>query len=452
MLWGLLGFLITIGLLVTIHEYGHFIVARWFGVKILRFSLGFGKPIFTWVGKKEGTKYTLSPIPLGGFVQMYGEESEEEIPEQERHRTFSGKPAWQRFLIAFAGPAVNLIFAVFAFALLYMSGVEGITPTVIHVTPHSLAAEAGLEKGDRLTEVDGHSVKLATDAHVAMVNAPRETIELHFLRGGEDRQTTLDLSSLQAGDELNMASRLGVYLADQWWPATVREVIEGSAAAQAGIQAGDEIVRLNGVVVNPESGSFYVSDQVAVQAGKPFVIEVLRNGQTVAVQGVFGERELNGETYGFLGVVWDRVPDSTFFDQYQQIERYGVIPALGKGVEKTAYYVQMTFNMFARMIRQEVSIDNIGGPITIGDAAGKTLRIGWDVFLNFLGVVSLSLAAINLLPIPMLDGGHMLLNLIEMIRRKPLSQTAMIVVYRAGAAVVISFMAFVVLMDLWRYF
>lgn len=465
MIWGILGFLITIGVLVTIHEWGHFAVARFFGVKILRFSLGFGKPILSWTGKKDGTQYTLAPIPLGGFVQMYGEKDGEEIPAEDKARTFFGRPAWQRFLIAFAGPAVNLLFAILAFALLFMLGVKGISPTILHVAPQSLAANAGLAVGDVITKIDGRTVKLATDAHVALATADRGVIEMQYQRDGQQGAVQLDLSALKAGDELNMAPVLGMYLADEWWPAKVGAVLtekdraayrlhEGStfAAAQMGLQAGDQILAINGEALQEHDGAFRISDKLfAMKPQDTVTLHILRDGQEFSISGQLGRQIVEDKTYPFLGVAWMRMPNRDFFARYEIVERYSPLTSLGKGVEKTVGYVRMTFAMFGRLIQRQISFDNMGGPITIGDAAGKTLKIGWEEFLNFLGIVSLSLAAINLLPIPMLDGGHMVFTALETIRGKGLSEKTMTWCYRIGASLVLSFMALVLLNDLWRY-
>lgn len=444
-LWGTAGFLLTIGLLVTIHEYGHFWMARRFGVKILRFSLGFGKPLLSWTGKKEGTQYTLSPIPLGGFVQMYGEkEGEEPLPASEREKTFYAKPAWQRFLIAFAGPAVNLAFAVLAFALLYFTGVRGMEPTLAVVRQGSLADQAGLQAGDRILSVHGKTVRLSMDAHVAWVGAPREKIEVRYARDGAMRETQVDLSGLKAGDELKMSRALGAFLVDEWLPADIAQIVADSPAEKMGLQAGDRIVALNG----EPSDLIAVGEYVAAHPHTDVALQVQRDGALLDIVGRTGERNDHaGKAGGFLGVQWQRADLAA----HEIVERYGAGESLYRGMEKTAYYVKLTFAMFGRMIKGEVSLDNLGGPITIGDTAGKTLQFGWDVFLNFLGVVSLSLAALNLLPVPMLDGGHMLFYAVETLRGKPLSARAMTWAYRVGQFVLFAFIGFVLLNDFYRY-
>lgn len=444
MIWGIIGFLITIGLLVTIHEYGHFWMARRFGVKIIRFSLGFGKPLLSWTGKKEGTKYTLSPIPLGGFVQMYGEKDDEDIPIAQRNQTFHAKPAWQRFLIAFAGPAVNLIFAVLAFALLYFTGVQGMQPQVAMVREGSLAAQAGLQAGDKILSVDGSTVRLAMDAHIGWVGAARGKVEVVYERDGGKRETQVDLSALKAGDELRMSDALGVFLVDEWLPATIKKVMDDSPAQAMGLQAGDQLLTMNGA----ENDLIRIGSYVAAHPHAEVAFGVLRNGRVIEVQGKIAERENRaGKTGGYLGVEWQLADLS----RYETVERYGLFESLYRGAAKTGHYVQLTFAMFGRMIKGQVSLDNLGGPITIGDTAGKTLQFGWDVFLNFLGVVSLSLAALNLLPVPMLDGGHMLFYAVETVRGKPLSENAMKWAYRVGQFILFTFIGFVLLNDFYRY-
>lgn len=444
MLWGIIGFLITIGVLVTIHEWGHFAVARFFGVKILRFSLGFGKPIVTWTGKKEGTKYTLAPIPLGGFVQMYGEQDEEEVPASERHKTFYAKPAWQRFLIVFAGPLVNLVFAVLAFALLYFTGVQGMQPQVAMVRENSLAAQAGLQAGDKILAVDGSRVRLAMDAHIGWVGAARESTAVQYERDGAVRETTVDLSGLGAGDELRMSDAVGMFLVDEWLPAQIEKVVENSPAEAMGLRAGDRLIAMNG----REEDLIRIGRYVASHPHAQVRFTLWRDGQTFEVEGKIDEREnRRGNMAGFLGVQWQLADLSA----YETVERYGVMESLYRGAAKTGHYVKLTFAMFGRMIKGEVSLDNLGGPITIGDTAGKTLQFGWEVFLNFLGVVSLSLAALNLLPVPMLDGGHMLFYAVEAVRGKPLSDTTMKWAYRIGQFVLFAFIGLVLLNDFYRY-
>ena len=445
-LWGILGFAITIGILVTIHEWGHFQMARCFDVKILRFSLGFGRPLLKWRGKKDGTLYTLAWIPLGGYVQMLGESDGEAVNDAEKPRTFAAKKAWQRFLIAFAGPAVNLLFAVLVFAALYLFGVQGLRPEVAHIAPDSLAARAGLQVGDLIRAVEGQDVKLGGDTHVALVGAPRRAdVTIVIERNGQEKALRLDLSRLQKGDELKMAEVTGLYLVDEWLPATVAEVMPDSPAAAMGIEKGDRIIALDDKAID------LIRIGRTIAAGKPgdaMRVTVIRDGSELTLHGTLVARPDDKEKQrGYLGTRWQRADVSA----YVAVERYGLWQALQHGWSKVVYYTRLTYNMFGRMFAGKVSLDNIGGPITIGDAAGRTLTYGWDIFLNFLGVVSLSLAAINLLPVPLLDGGHMLFYALETVRGKPLSERTMKWALRFGGSLVYALMVFVVLKDLWKY-
>lgn len=443
-MWQVLGFLITIIFLIGIHEWGHFFVARCFGVKILRFSLGFGKPILSWTGKKDGTLYTIAPIPLGGFVQMYGERDDETIPPEERVRTFAAKSPYQRFLIAFAGPAVNLLFAICAFALLFMFGVEGLRPEIAKVLPNSRADVAGLQAGDVIERIHGSQIKLTQDAHMALIGAPREDIVVEFRRDGVAKTAQLSLLGLKAGDESRMSEVLGLYLVDSWFEAKIEAVVPDTSAWQMGLKQGDEIVALNGSPIERIAlGRF-----IAESAGKSIVLGVKRGEAYLELEGVLGVRENLGKAQGFLGVQWVR-PD---LSAYEQVERYGVLTAFWRGMQKTWDYVAVTYKVFAKLLTGQAALENMGGPLTIGDMAGKSIRYGWDIFLNFLGIVSLSLAAINLLPVPMLDGGHMLFSVLEALRGKPLSETVMAIIYKIGMTVVVSFMVVVLIYDVKRYF
>ena len=451
-LWASLGFLITIGILVLIHEWGHFAVARFFNVKILRFSLGFGKPLLSWTGKKDNTKYTLSPIPLGGFVQMLGENSEEEIKPEEKDRTFSAKPAWQRFLIVLAGPLINLIFAVLAFSLVFMNGVEGVKPEILHINEGSLAQKAGLRAGDLLLEIDGTEIKLSVDANVALAAAYHKPIEIKYLRGNQLLNGELDLSNLKAGDELKMSKTLGMFLIDEWFSAFVGDLLEDAPAKSFGLKKGDQILAINGREIKEGAGIYAAGELIKKLANQETIITIKRDNKIFDLTGKIGEKIENGEKIGFLGVYWQyRQPKQEFFDKYGVVEKYSLFPALKQGFNKSIYYVEITLSMLKRLIIREVSIDNMGGPLTVGDIAGKTLRIGFNVFLNFLGLVSLSLGVINLLPIPVLDGGHMLFCAIETIIRRPIPQKIQTFFFKVGATIIFLFMGLIIFNDFMRY-
>ncbi|MDO4435821.1 MAG: RIP metalloprotease RseP [Cardiobacteriaceae bacterium] len=444
MVLGILGFLLTIGILVTLHEWGHFYVARCFNVKILRFSLGFGKPLWTWVGQKDGTQYTLAPLPFGGYVQMLGETEEQGLSEEDKKRTFHAQAAWKRFLIVAAGPFINLVFAVVAFGGLYVWGVEGLRPEVVRVAPESYAERAGLQVGDEILSIAGREVRLSHDAAVALVGAPLVSeVEIWVKRGEENKALYLDLSHIQAGDERHMAQSTGLYLAGEWYSMQVAEVVDNSPAQALGLQVGDEILSLNGQAVDFISGRLFIRDN----PNQAVNVEIKRFGERLTLSGTLGEQMRDGVRLGYLGVSFMRPQ----VDDWVTVERYGIFKALWFGWEKTKNFTTLTWQMFGRMLTGKASLDNVGGPISIGDMAGQSLRYGADVFFNFLGVVSLSLAALNLLPIPALDGGHMLLCLLEMVRGKALSANSQQWLNRLGAGLLYAFMGFVLFKDFGRY-
>ncbi|MBR1375932.1 MAG: RIP metalloprotease RseP [Cardiobacteriaceae bacterium] len=457
-LWGILGFVITIGIMVTIHEWGHFIVARYFDVKILRFSVGFGKPLLTWKGKKDATEYTLAPIPLGGFVQMLGEDAkklnETELSEEDKKRTFIAKPAWQRFLIAFAGPFVNFIFAVIAFACLFISGVDGLKPEVLYVAENSIAAESGIQAGDVIVGVNGRRVKLAVDYAVALADAGHsEKVEIEYSRRGQLHKGYMNFSSLKAGDELHLQEVIGLYGIEKYSQAAiVYDVIADKPAEKMGLKKGDEIIAVNGKEIPAGIARFVLSEEIAKSPNQAIELTVIRGKEEIKLSTTVGISE-NNPNRGYLGFYYGfKQPDFDFFARYGITERYGIFTSIAKGFDKTIYYMKVTYLMLGRLVTRDISPKNMGGPLTIGDIAGKTIRIGGDIFFNFLGLVSLSLAVINLLPIPMLDGGHLLLCTIEMLRGgKPLPEKMTQWLYYLGATVVFSFMALVIFYDILKY-
>lgn len=431
-------FILTLLILVGIHEWAHFAVARAFNVKIERFSLGFGPALIRWRGKKDATEYRLGCIPLGGYVAMLGETKDKTLSEEEYPRSFMAQAPWKRFLIAFAGPASNLIFAWLAFSALYLYGVEGLRPEIVRVAPHSVATAADLRLHDRFTRINGEAVFLDVDAQRLLVANMYHNIDIELERDGKTIKLDLDLREVKAGDEFKLTEALGFALRGEWLPAVIAEVLPDSAAASMGLQEDDEITHLNGQDVDLIR---FFENMPAV--GEAFTLGVLRAGEALQLSGIMGEFEGRPR----LGIRWYRPDLNEFFT----FERYPLLQALQRGYDKMWGNVKMMYQMMGRMLNQRASIDNLGGPLTLGDLAGKTFRLGWAVFLNFLGILSLSLAALNLLPIPALDGGHMLLYTLEMIRGKALSERSMKYLLYAGAALLYAFMMLVISRDVWKY-
>jgi len=441
-------FVVAIGVLITVHEFGHFWVARRVGIKVLKFSVGFGPALFSWRGR-DGVQYVVAALPLGGFVKMAGEVpgEEPELAPGEEHRAYNRKSVPQRMAVASAGPVMNFLFAAVAFIGVYMIGVQGLSPQVGYVAEGTPAAEAGLRIGDRITAVDGSPVRSWNEARVALMGAAMdgEAVTLGVDAGGAERQVRLDTSrvggaNLQAGflyQDIGLAP---------YQPVTVQEVEAGSPADKAGLRAGDRILRLQGA---PLGSWTRFLDVVRAHPEEALTLTVEgeeggRRELTVTPKAVTGE---DGEPYGQIGMRPAPIPE-----ELRVIVRYGPIGALGEGLAKTGEMLWLTVEMLGRMVTGSVSSDNLGGPIAIAQFAGQSAEAGLVPFLWFLGMISLSLGFLNLLPIPVLDGGHLLFQAIEGLRGRPLAEETMLRWQQVGIAVLLAVMAFAFYNDIQRLF
>ncbi len=473
-LLSLLGFILTISFLVAIHEYGHFWVARKFGVKIEKFSIGFGKPIFKWYGKRDNTEYSISWIPLGGYVKMYGENPSDidkantddfstdnntdkvhdvsDITDiSQAEGSFSALLPIKRFLIAFAGPAVNLIFAVLALWFLFVLGVPGIKPYVGTVFPNSIFAKANIERGAKIIAIDDKETQTLTDTAIYLVDyIGQKQIPITVTdKSGIKQTTTIDLSGLPSGSELEIDKALGF----EWEIAQVtdnlsaklKEVVPNSPADKAGLKAADIITQANGKAIKNWQAFVKVIHE---NANKKVSVTVNRDGSEKALI-LIPEPNPNNTAIGFAGIA-PEIPDD-LFDKYRTVKRYGFIKALPMAVKGNYLQAKLTLKMLGRIISGKASVKNMGGPISIADLSGKTLQAGYVSFLRFLAAISLTLAVMNLLPIPVLDGGHMALYSIEIIRGKPVSERTANLLLRIGMSILLTFMLIVISVDLWKY-
>lgn len=440
-------FVVAIGVLITVHEYGHFWVARRVGVKVLKFSVGFGPALVSWRGR-DGVQYAVAALPLGGYVKMAGEVPGEEsdLPPGEEHRAYNRKPVPQRMAVAVAGPVMNFLFAAVAFIAVYLIGVQGLTPQVGYVAPETPAAAAGLRIGDRVTAVGGESVQSWNEARVALMGAAmdREVVTLQVAEGGAARRVRLDLSGV-GGANL----RAGFLYRDvglaPYYPVRVAEVTADSPAAAAGLRAGDRILALDG---EPLASWVRFLDVVRAHPGEDLALTVAGDGDrrelTVTPERVTGD---DGETIGRIGMRPEPIPD-----ELRVTVRYGPIGALTEGLAKTGEMLWLTVEMLGRMVTGSVSSDNLGGPIAIAQFAGQSAEAGLVPFLWFLGMISLSLGFLNLLPIPVLDGGHLLFQAIEGLRGRPLTDETMLRWQQVGIAVLLGVMVFAFYNDIQRLF
>jgi regulator of sigma E protease len=433
--------LVTLGVLVTFHEFGHYWVARRCGVKVLRFSVGFGSAIWKRVGR-DGTEYQIAAIPLGGYVKML-DAREGEVDPALRDQEFTGKSVWKRIAIVAAGPGFNLIFTLAAFWLMFMLGRPDVAP-VVTATPHSIAAEAGIQPGDRILSVGGQAVATWSDSMDAVANALLGRMPLPFsVRGsdGHSRDLVLPLNQLPAGKAVDQyMDQLGLQLMPP--PALAATVVADEPAAQAGMQGGDRMVSVNG---QPVSDFLAFGELVQVQAAKSpkLTIAVERAGQPLTLNVTAKWASLQGQPLKWVIGVGPPLAE-------QITVHYGPIKALGASVQTTWRNAAQTFSMLGNMLSGQASTRNLSGVIGIAQVANASASMGLSWFLQFLALVSLSLAILNLLPIPVLDGGHLLYYLVELIKGSPVSEKAMVVGQYIGLALLFTLMGLAFYNDIHR--
>lgn len=449
----IINFILVLSLLIAIHEYGHFWVARRCGVKVIRFSIGFGRALWTHTGKVDGTEYVLAAIPLGGYVKML-DEREGEVAPEELGRAFNRQSLAKRFAIVSAGPIANLLFAVFAYWLMFINGVPGLKPLVGDIEPATPAAVAELHTGDQITSVAGTT----TPTWQAVIEAilPRailgEKVNLQLLRDEQTFEKSLDFSGLNAEDVKaeNLAKSIGLQPFRPKIRPVIDRVVEGSAAEKAGILHGDEIIAIEGETI--ESWQAFVK-LIQQSAGRQVTIDLRRDGgvlqlkvtpTSVTEDGV--DRE--GKPVGKIGV--SLLIDRELFDKYRAEWRYGPIDAIGAAVQKSWEIGTLTLKMIREMIMGRASVENLSGPITIARYAKTSADAGLSQLLGFIAVISISLGVLNLLPIPVLDGGHLFFFLIEWVKGSPLSEKVEIIGQQVGMVLLLLLMSIAIYNDLVR--
>jgi regulator of sigma E protease len=447
-LWNFASFIIALGVLVAVHEFGHFWVARRCGVKVEKFSIGFGKSLWKKTGK-DGTEYSISAIPLGGYVKML-DGRVEEVPDSQKHLAFDYKPLWQRSAIVAAGPVFNFLFAIFAYWLVFLIGVPAVKPVVGEVVPHSIVAEAGIKPGMELKAVSGiqtadwESVNMQLISHIGDNQMSLSVTPEHEI--GSTQTVTLDLSQWQFDPETESAmTTLGFKPYSPEIYTSVAHVSEGGAADEAGFIIGDKIVAIDG---EPVTEWLQVVNRIQASAERTLRVEVARNGGITELLLTPESRRLSGDrVIGFAGIA----PDVAEWPQEYRIEiKYGVFQSVGKAIEKTGQLIDLTFTMLKKLITGDVGLENLSGPISIAKGAGATADYGLVHFLGFLALISVNLGIINLVPLPILDGGHLLFYAIEAIIRRPVPEKAQELGYRIGGAIIFSLMAIAIFNDFMR--
>lgn len=447
-LWNLISFIVALGILVAVHEFGHFWVARRCGVKVEKFSIGFGKSIWSKVGK-DGTEYSISIIPLGGYVKMV-DSRVDEVPEHEKHLAFDKKPLWKRTSIVAAGPIFNFLFAIFAYWLVFLIGIPAVKPVIGEVTPNSIVAEAGIESGMELKSISGiktpdwESVNMGLISHIG---DDLMTVTLTSANEvGSEVTKTLDLREWKFDPETQSAMQsLGFAPYTPEVYRVIEQVSQGGAAEKAGVLPGDEVVAIGQQRVTEWK---QVVEAVRSNPDTPLELTVLRQGYEQTLTLTPGSRELaNKEVVGFAGIApkvaeW---PESYRFDL-----QFGVFESIGKAVDKTGQVIGLTISMLKKLIVGDVGLNNLSGPISIAKGAGATADYGLVYFLGFLALISVNLGIINLVPLPMLDGGHLLFFAIEAVIRRPVPEKVQEMGFRIGGAIIFSLMALALFNDFTR--
>jgi regulator of sigma E protease len=446
----IVSFLVTVGVLVVIHELGHYFVARAVGVKIVRFSVGFGRVLWMRRRGPDQTEWAVSAVPLGGYVKML-DEREGVVPPEELHRAFNRQNVGARILIVLAGPVANFLLAFLLYWVLFIAGLPGVKPVLGDPVPNTPAAIAGLANGDTVRAIGEEPVFTWTDVRWLLLKeaVKREAALVEVeMSGGGRAVRRLDLSNLSKDDlDSDFLQKLGLRPFRPRVPAELGRILPGSAAERAGLQAGDRVVTIN---EKPIATWFDFMAEIAASPGRPLVLDVERAGRRMQIRATpDGAQE--DATRGRLGVE----AGARLKQEYERMTttvRYGPVDAIGKAAHKVWDLSAFSIKMLGRMIVGDVSWKNLSGPITIADYAGQSAQLGWITYLGFLALVSVSLGVLNLLPIPLLDGGHLVYYLAEIVKGSPVSERTMEIGQRLGLALLLGLTFFAFYNDLNRLF
>ncbi len=440
-------FVITLGILVSIHEFGHFWVARRCGVKVLRFSIGFGKILWRRTDR-HGTEFAIAAIPLGGYVKML-DEREEQVPAIELDRAFNRKPVFSRIAIVAAGPLANFLLAIVVLAVMYMVGVRTLVPQVGEVLVDSPAAIAGIQPGDEIVAIDGTATPGWQAVNMALLSPIGESRDLDVSvrpEGSEGiRQRSITVVNWLAGQgQPDPLLSLGIVPFTLPIPAVLGPLADDGAAVRDGLRAGDHILAVDG---EPVIDWMQFVTLVQDSSNRPMQLVIERDGERQELELIPNSRTVNGVTTGFIGA---GVQPVSWPDTMVRHLQFGPVAALVEGARETWSLTTLTFESLWKMMVGLVSVKNLSGPITIAKVAGASFDSGLENFLHLLAMLSVSLGVLNLLPVPVLDGGHLLYYLLEMVRGKPLSEKAQSFGLKIGMTLVVGVMVLAMYNDLSR--
>jgi regulator of sigma E protease len=454
-IWTIFAFMAAISILVAVHEWGHFLVARFFNIKVLRFSIGFGKALYTWRGKDD-TEYVLAAIPLGGYVKML-DEKEGPVPEHLLPRAFNRQHVLKRIAVVAAGPMFNFLFAILALWISFMVGVKSIVPMIGEVLPSSIAYEYGLRPNQEIQAINNKPASNWGAVYQQIFNQlsdKQNTLDIEVL--SEDKlikHVSIPVSKIQVPeDQKDILSAIGFASKIPDTAAVIGQVLEGEAADLAGFKAKDRVISINNTQINTWQEFVNI---VKKHPDKDLNIVVKREekSELINLNLTLKPRtkidELTNKPIGYAGLLvdLDLIPEF-----YLKTERYGVFQGLKHAVAGTGLYIYLSFKSIKEMIVGQVSLDNLGGPIMIANIAGKVAQQGITTFLGFLAQISIGLGILNLLPIPALDGGHLFYYMIELVTRKPLSEKIQLAGYKFGLLFLLFLMTFAFYNDILRLF
>ncbi|WP_434354116.1 RIP metalloprotease RseP [Psychrobacter sp. HD31] len=456
LIYTILAAIFVLGPLIALHEWGHYIVARLCGVKVITYSIGFGPKLLSWTSKKTDINYCVSALPLGGYVKML-DSREVKVAEHEKHLDFNSQHPLKKIAIVLAGPLMNFLIAIVLFWVLFITPSEQYNTRIGSIVPNSFAQTAQMQAGDMISAIDGKPVNDWEAINYKLADYMGETknitVTVTPYQGDTALNTTKNypvaIKEFMQGDDKGKSPLAALGVAP-WQPKikpVVGQLSEDGAAIRQGMQVGDVITHINGTKINDWLSAV---NMIQENPEKLLAFTVLRQGSAVELQIMpQGKKDDNGREVGFLGAgvkpVDIKVPES-----YKKMVVYDPITAIGKSFDKTGSMSWMTLKSMGKMLTGMIGIENISGPITIAKVAKQTFEISWQAVVSFAAIISVSLAVLNLLPIPVLDGGHMLYYLIELIRGKPLSEKTQLIGLNIGMLLMMSLMLLAITLDIGR--